>query len=197
MEYGRPWTAIVNTALAKIGREPVESINGVGGRGTPAPIARNQLAISVDSVLASKAWRCLTEEVKLQRMQVTPAKFLYRYALPLNYVRLSEYGVRTERDLPYELKGRYIDTDSEWVILDYVAEPADASAMPVWMRNLVACHLAYAIGPLLNAEASLIQAVGAEFNQQLVECYRLDNADKRDEVTGSYIADSLERDRTI
>lgn len=195
MEYGTSWTTIANLALQKLGRPAISDLNTDKGYGTPAPIIKGQLPITLNAVLGSRPWRCMTVKASIPRLTDTPPDYKYRYQIPGDYIRLVD--VITENGEEYQLSGNFIDTDSGSVILRYVGEPSDAMAMPTYLQMAVAFHLAMFIAPLLNADSQLQTALASEYTLAVANAWSLDNADIKDKIFMSGIADELAAARRV
>lgn len=195
MEYGTMWTGIANLALQKLGRPPIADLNTEKGYGTPAPIIKAQLPITVNAVLGDRNWRCMTAKTTLARTTDTPADYLYSYQVPGDCIRLVD--VITEEGYEYQLNGNRIETDSESVVLRYVSQPADAMALPGYLQMALAFHLAMFIAPLLNADQQLQTALASEYTLALQSAWKMDNSDIKDVIFASGMDKRLEEARNI
>lgn len=195
MEYGTAWTTIANQALQLLGRPPVSDIASDKGYGTVAPILRNQIPISVRFILGMRNWRCLYKKVSLARLAERPVDYAYRYAIPSDAVRL--VSVMPEDGYSYERLDGYIDTNAESVIATYIPEPSSTSALPSYLQNVVACHIAIYIAPLLNADQTLQASVASMYTASLQSAWLNDISDVNDKIFMGGFADDLARAREV
>jgi hypothetical protein len=178
MVFGKAWTEIANNALVRIGRKKVQTIEDTD-QDFDTSLIRDQLKYAVAEVLAVRSWRCMTTQVKLEKLIYTPADYAYRYAVPQDTVRIVKV-ITAKEGQGYATGSAYIDTDSDTCFINCIRIPDNTSTVPVWMADLFSLNLAAKIALPLSADKSILQLVQQEYAAALTNAMHTDEADMQD-----------------
>ncbi len=130
-------TGLCSRALIKLG---AQSISSFEEETAEAHIADQLYDLTVDGLLAAYPWRFALTQVRLNRLAVNPtADFKYAYALPNDCVRIISAGHCLKGSgLSYRIHKQQLHTDSDHVILTYIARPSEESFPAFFVQALVA-----------------------------------------------------------
>ena len=116
---------IINIALARLGESPIQDINEGSA---PANAAKLIYDAERQATLRSYPWNFALKQKTLARLDQEDVDFENVFALPvdcLRVVRLMDAGSKAEAQ--YVTRGGCVCTDSDRVILEYVADMKDAT----------------------------------------------------------------------
>ncbi|MBQ7413334.1 MAG: hypothetical protein IJV07_03555 [Alphaproteobacteria bacterium] len=127
---------ICSHALVKLGAGSISSFNEDT---TEAHVAKQLYDITVEALLASYPWRFALKQVHLPRLLNQPdADYRYAYALPKDCVRVLSAGAHKRgRGLNYRIAKQQLQTDSDSVILTYLAKPDEADFPAFFTKALI------------------------------------------------------------
>lgn len=109
---------IINTALARLGESPIQSLD----EGTVAAnMAKLLYPQARQDALREYSWAFATKHAVLVRYKEAPADFSYSYALPQDCLRV----VRILSDDPFVVRGDALCTNAPAVTLEYICDVDD------------------------------------------------------------------------
>ena len=131
---------LCSRALVKLGANPIASFNEATAE---AKVCTQLYEPTLESLLAAYPWRFALEKSELARLTTTPmADYQYAYQLPNDCVRVLSAGNGLKsQGLKYKIIGGTLHTDSDRVIISYIAKP-DESAFPPFFSNALIARLA-------------------------------------------------------
>lgn len=150
-------TSICNSALAKLGSEPILSLDDDNFR---ARLCKQQFGILRDEVLESHPWNFAIRRKQIAAVSgfVDPqGEFSYSFQLPSDCLRV----IRADRDseILHKIESDRLLANDEDVRIQYIALVTDVSK---WSRNFrevlawrIAWDLAYAITQSLNVAQNM------------------------------------------
>lgn len=138
---------IVNSALRKIGADPITSLTEGSDN---ANVALDLYEIHRDNLLRYHTWNFATKRKKLSRSATTPVyQWDYQYPVPSDFLRIVEVHDNTDGlgAVRYRMEhdstdGTVIRTNSTDVWLTYIYQVTDPNRMPIDFRETLALTLA-------------------------------------------------------
>lgn len=146
-------TEITNLALREIGATRIEDWNDLD---PSAIVARDVWDQARRTALGRHSWQFAMKGVELSRASVTPpTRYLYRYTLPGDFVRLDAAADNDRMDPVLDefdgfvQRDGSIDANAERVWVEYVYDAPSIGAWPPWFCGVMAADLAALMsGPL-------------------------------------------------
>jgi hypothetical protein len=177
--------AICNSALIKLGEEPIMSLDD----GTkPANLCKNRYAMCRDAVYARYPWKILHKRVVLSPDVTAPSfQFKHQFSIPTDCIRV--VMVLDASQSPHEnyvREGTKLMCNDSVVYLIYTHRLEDVTFIPDYLAELISLNLAMDIAYALTQNASARDMVVALFQSDL----RLaKTADSQQDPIKSLIAD--------
>jgi hypothetical protein len=149
-------TEIVNLALREVGASRVDDWNEASPE---AVIARDMWTQAVRKALARHEWQFAMTTAELARASATPAaRYLYRYTLPGNFVRLATVADNDRLDpvldegQGFVIRNGSLEASAERVFIDYVYDAPSIGTWPPWFIDvLTADYASVMASPLKSA----------------------------------------------
>lgn len=143
---------ICSRALVKLGANAIASFNEATAE---AKVCAQLYEPTLESLLAAYPWRFALEKTELARLVAKPtADYEYAYQLPNNCVRvLSAGNGNVSQGLKYKIIGDTLHTNSERVIISYIAKPEESNFPPFFTNALIAKLAAELCLPLTESTA--------------------------------------------
>lgn len=137
-------TAIANLAMGHLGDREITDIND--NLDDDAVELKSKYSHARNLIYEMHDWIWARDSAQLQRKTTTPAsRYDYAYALPANYRRLSNISryedMRQQLD-EFQIVNREIQTDEEYVFMDFVSSKWDEPFWPAYFANCVGLQLA-------------------------------------------------------
>ncbi len=143
---------IVNSALSKLGEEPILSFTDDTTAGRLANRTYEEIR---DSMIAEHPWNFASQRASLAAEGTSPEwGFDNQYPLPTDFLRLLDVSNSTHLEYRVENKRILTDIDSPLKIL-YLRKITDANAMPPTFREALAARLAQEWAIPLTQNATL------------------------------------------
>lgn len=161
-------TAICNLALTALGAQRITSLD------QDLKEARTCKALfdeCRDAVLAAHEWNCATARAELAADSTAPAfGYLYRYLMPSNPYCLKVRTIEGEDTYPWEVVGRYIETDNPAPLqITYTKQVTDPTEFDPLFRQALAARLAAEMAYILTADTKLESDMWAKYHLKLME----------------------------
>lgn len=142
------WTDVCNRALAKIGKNSIESLTD-GSPQQKQCVAF--LSEAIIEILDTYSYQAPVKEIQLAMSVDTPlTTYAYQYPLPADLLRIEEVNTN---ETSFVIEGNNIKTDAEEVYLKYSAMPENPATMPQHIIRAISTNLALKICiPLIKDE---------------------------------------------
>jgi hypothetical protein len=172
---------VVNTALDRLGQEPITSLDDE----TPeSDLAKRLYPIIRDEVQRQFPWRRLKVRARLAADPVAPEfGFALRYRLPTGFLRLLTLESGGCRVRAYELEGDFILTDaSDPLDIRYIATNNDPNKWDSLLVSVVATRLAYDMCEALTNSNTKKQVLAAELDELMLQARHANGREGHPEV---------------
>jgi|TARA_R100000482_G_C5128429_1_gene150229 hypothetical protein len=154
---------ICNHALLKVGADTIASLDVSQATDDGVIFSAKLCNILFDQALVetlrSYNWNSATKRVQLTRLAEAPAfKYQYKYALPIDYVRLINLYASTEAyddTTEWSIESGEVLTDYDAAYLKYVAKPEDVSVLDPLAQQAVICNLAMKLAVPMHLDEKL------------------------------------------
>jgi len=154
-------TQICNSALIKLGAEPIVNITDQNKR---AILCNNQYQIVKDKLLRSHPWNFAIVRVELDNDGLDPVYgFTYQFDLPTDLLRILDLEDKT---IKFKIEGRKILSDEETLKIRYVASVSESLFDSVFNETL-SLALAAEISFALNQSSELTSKLKEELADML------------------------------
>jgi len=132
---------IINSALVKIGAEPILSVDDDSKE---AQVSKIRFDFVRQVVLRMHPWNCAIKRTTTSATTSTPDfDFAYQHQLPSDCIRILEVNINDDPE--YRIEGRNILSDANEIELKYVYDLEDVSLMDSMLAEAIASYLAFDI----------------------------------------------------
>ncbi len=157
--------SICNAALAKIGAEPIASLEEDTKRARFAAAAYDPV---LAEVLAEHAWPFALARASLARLADAPLYgFSYAYQLPTDFIALVDTSAGP--GLAYQIEGRELLTDADTVMLRYVRRVTDPALFHSAFSDLLSTRLAAELALAITRKSADYEAAMTLYRARLAE----------------------------
>jgi len=164
---------ICNSALIKLGVEPVTSISGTEKAARLCKASYNMIR---DELLASHYWNFAMKRAALVVATDSPVyEYSYKYDLPTDCLRIHSLGDRGD----FKIEGKYIVTNIDSAYALYISSETDTTKFPPTFSEALAYRLA------ANLSYALVQSVSLGENMHKLSDIRLRDARSFDGQEGT------------
>jgi len=170
---------IVNSALLKIGEEPVVSLTEDR---TQARVAARQYPLKRDELIRRYRWNFAMKRATLAPDAVKPEfGFANRFLMPNSALRV--VGLYDDQELqrnytatrqPWKVEGRYILADTEVLRIFYLDQITDPTQFDPMFTEALASFLALDIGYAISTGPQLLQRLAQNFEATIRDAKRAD-----------------------
>lgn len=151
--------SIINSALVKIGAEPIMALTD---NSKEARLASIRFENAKKAVLRMHPWNFAIERVVTSPLTIVPPfGYSYYHQLPSDCLRI--LAVSPEDDLEYRIEGRKITTDSDSCELKYIADVEDLTLMDHICAEAIALYLAWDLAYPITQEFELKNQMWSDF----------------------------------
>lgn len=156
--------AIVNSALLKLGQQPITSLTDNNIRANTASHLYPDVR---DAVMTTHAWNCATKRALLSEEAVTEVYGpTHTYQLPADFLRL----VRVEEDTEFRIEANNrIVSDESPLRITYLARITDPAKMDELLKRAIAFRLAAEMAPRLTGSDARAQQMFGMYQEALDE----------------------------
>lgn len=163
---------ICNRALSYLGANLITSFDD---NSKSAQFCRLFYDDVLESLLRTHPWNFATKRVELNSVDYALTEGLYAYQLPTDCVRplYNAYN----KQIRYDVEGRYIITNESSFTLVYVSLEEDVNQYDTMFRKQLAQELAIELCPSLTNSSTLKEQLKAEFNEQRLLTQHTDSSD--------------------
>ncbi len=156
--------AIVNSALLKLGQQPITALTDNNVRANTASYLYSDVR---DAVMTSHTWNCCVKRALLAEEVVTEVYgHTHTYQLPADFMRL----MRVEDDVEFRIEaGNRIVSDESPLRIMYIARITDPGKMDELMKRAIVFRLAAEMAPRLTGSDTKVQMMMQAYQEQLDE----------------------------
>lgn len=179
INYTASWTQICNSALARLGSEPIKDLTDTSNG---AIFCNRFLPQAVEYVLGQWNFTFARRRQKLAMNAEEPLfGWNYQFNCPKDLIRLIEViggnnKTPTQSELvPYQVENGMILTNSDSIYITYIARPDNPNQLSHSARNAISTHLAFLLSTPLTASEQLISFLAAE-SQRAIEQAKTEDA---------------------
>lgn len=168
MGYTR--TLIGKMAMGHLGDRDIGDINDIYDK--DAVTLKTRYEHARDLTFVSHDWFWARRSAELQQIPTVPTvKFTLTYALPPNYVRLSNAAEDSAMRLvlddgDFDITDGVLITDASFVFMQYVANDWSEAVWPAHFAEAMALKLAEVCCLKITHNESMKQLLGKQFNEQ-------------------------------
>jgi len=154
---------ICNHALLKVGADTIASLDVAQATDSGVIFSAKLCNILFDQALLetlrSYSWNSATKRTQLTRLAEAPAfKYSYKYALPIDYVRLINLYDSTDAyddGTEWSIESGEILTDYDAAYIKYIAKPEDISVLDPLAQQALICNLAMKLAVPMQLDEKL------------------------------------------
>lgn len=169
MTYDNSWTGIANEALAMIGTEQIQNLDGVENTDKFVNLL---LPSTIEDVFSSYQWNCARKRVVLDPLVDSPPYgYSYYFQFPDNLARIIRVSTND-----YTIEGKKILTDEETINLEYTALPSTPDEInPPKLKTAIVLKLASLLATPLAGNLQQANNLEQKYQYALNEAKTIDN----------------------
>lgn len=166
-------TDICNTALARIGQDPITALT----ENTDAAKRCNILFDEVsDLVMASGEWTTLIAQQQLAKLTVNPIHdFDFQYQLPTDLIKLIAINNNDPHDTPYRREGDKLLVNFGTLAITYIKREANTQLWGPHLTTAVSLKLASELALPLTNSSQIVQMMEEKYARWLRTALASDN----------------------
>lgn len=159
-------TAIVNSALAKVGAQRILSLDDNNER---AKIMKEQYNKVRDELLFDHPWRFAITRVELAEVTPVPTfQWAHKFQLPTDCLRVIETDL-PKGDMHWAVEDRFLMCQYDTVMIAYIKQVTDVSKFSPGFSELLAIKLAADVAYSLTQSSTLRDSLLQEYNMKIRE----------------------------
>lgn len=171
-------TAICNSALVKLGVEPIASLTE---NSKPAKLCKSQYPLMRDKLLRSHYWNFAIKRVELAGTVASPLfEFDYQYQIPADCLRVI---YDQEKDIPFKEEGDKLLSNLSTITIKYVSRVTTVGLYDANFVDALAYMLALDLTYALNQSKGLRDRLEVALKKELRDSKAIDGqADHQDQL---------------
>ncbi len=166
-------TDICNTALTRLGQEPITSFDENTSAAKRCSILFDEIS---DQVMASGEWTTLLNRQQLAKLTTNPEYgYSFQYQLPPDLIKLIEINNNPIRNIRFKRESDRLLVDEGTVSILYVKREPNLQLWGPHLTTAVSLKLTAELVVSLTGSASLLQFYTREYEQWLRKALSVDN----------------------
>lgn len=166
-------TDICNTALARLGQDPITSITDDTDAAKRCDILFDEVA---DIVMASGEWSTLLAQQQLAKLTTNPVhEFDFQYQLPTNIIKLVSINDNAFHDIPFKRQGDRLLINTGTAAITYVKREPNTQLWGPHLTTAVSLKLASELALPLTNSAQIVDMLERKYMLWLRKSIAADN----------------------
>lgn len=176
-------TDICNTALARLGQEPITSFTDNTDSAKRCDVLFDEVS---DLVMASGEWTTLRARQELARIPTNPVHgYDFQYQLPTDLLKLIEIDVNTMKSERYQREGDKILTDAGSVRITYIKRETNVQLWGPHLITAVSLKLAAELALSFTGSASIVQGLEQKYARWMRKALSQDSQQSSGQIISS------------